>query len=422
MKLTRHSLKGVILKLREAHWQQNQNMLSTAIASIKKKITLSQTSKAPRYFNISLSLKIGFALVLLFTAFGNACLSYARMIRSGGDSWLAGDWLINYSGGFVRRGLFGEIFRTIFPNGQLGLWYLFIFQSCLYALMLFYFVRYLMKEKFSWVSIALICNPAAFAFVGWDTRAFARKESLGFVSLIVIAMAAQRVSNFSKSLKYLGVFCFIASIFMSEINAIMLPSVVYLLANSFRSGQHKARSIIEVSLISLTSLIALALTLVSPGTILQREIICGSLQEIGLNKELLCGGAISSIGATYREVQKILIEDLFPQYLGYLPLLVIATIPIFLTSWFRKNRFWVLFIFLFSAPLYSAVWDYGRLIHIFIIQITILVISKGTEEKTHYAWNPLSVILFVTLWGVPHYGYIAWGTNSALRLLESLFY
>jgi len=36
----------------------------------------------------------------------------------GGHGWVTGDWLINYSAGFIRRGLTGEIIFFISPTGE----------------------------------------------------------------------------------------------------------------------------------------------------------------------------------------------------------------------------------------------------------------------------------------------------------------
>jgi hypothetical protein len=360
-----------------------------------------------------------FALSLLFSAFGFSCLSYARQIQLGGSDWLTGEWLINYSSGFVRRGLVGEVYRNVFPEGQLGLWCLFIFQCSLYALLLSFFINYLIKVRFSWPSLALVCSPASFAFIGWDSSAFARKESLGFVSLVIIAIAAPRVSALGRIVKYVGLFFFIVSIFASEINFIMLPSVIYLLIHS-NTKLDKFQLLIKSSLVSVVSMFSLIFIIFARGSRLQGEEICESLTAIGLNKDTLCSGAISALGTPTQEIHSQLLSY-FPAYFGYLPLLLLAIIPILTTSWFRKNKLWVLLIFSFSLPLYFFGYDYGRWIHMFIVQITILIIFKGIELEKNFVWNSAAVTFFVTLWGIQHSGYIKWGTNSAFNTFEGVF-
>ena len=126
---------------------------------------------------------LGLALWLTISA-------YAAVVASGGGPYQTADWLISYAGGFVRRGLFGAIYLAVFPPGQAGLWVLFALQVLLYAIPIAYAVLWLTRSKCTWLGVALVCGPAAFAFVGWDTDGFARKESLGLTALTLLAIAA----------------------------------------------------------------------------------------------------------------------------------------------------------------------------------------------------------------------------------------
>src|SRR5664279_4125975 len=126
---------------------------------------------------------LGLALWLTISA-------YAAVVASGGGPYQTADWLISYAGGFVRRGLFGAIYLAVFPPGQAGLWVLFALQVLLYAIPIAYAVLWLTRSKCAWLGVALVCGPAAFAFVGWDTDGFARKESLGPTALTLLAIAA----------------------------------------------------------------------------------------------------------------------------------------------------------------------------------------------------------------------------------------
>lgn len=111
---------------------------------------------------------LGLALWLTISA-------YAAVVASGGGPYQTADWLISYAGGFVRRGLFGAIYLAVFPPGQAGLWVLFALQVLLYAIPIAYAVLWLTRSKYTWLGVALVCGPAAFAFVGWDTNGFVRR-------------------------------------------------------------------------------------------------------------------------------------------------------------------------------------------------------------------------------------------------------
>src|SRR5512146_2921331 len=52
------------------------------------------------------------ALVTLLIAYWGIVISIQRQYVL--DPWITGDWLVNYSDGFVRRGLVGEFSRRLY--------------------------------------------------------------------------------------------------------------------------------------------------------------------------------------------------------------------------------------------------------------------------------------------------------------------
>ena len=53
-----------------------------------------------------------FCIIVFFIIFS---LIFEKIFYSFINNWSLGEWLINYEGGFVRRGLFGQIFQ-IYEN------------------------------------------------------------------------------------------------------------------------------------------------------------------------------------------------------------------------------------------------------------------------------------------------------------------
>ena len=144
---------------------------------------------------------------------------------------MSGDWLINYAGGFVRRGLFGELFLTLAPVGPPGLWLLFALQVGCYVLVLAYCTQVLTRTRFSWSAIAMVCGPAVLPFIGWDTQGGFRKEILVFVILALLAWSRRNgASRAVAALLIAGSLPLWAlSVFSWESTAQLLPAVVYLL-------------------------------------------------------------------------------------------------------------------------------------------------------------------------------------------------
>ena len=96
------------------------------------------------------------------------------------------DWLINYEGGFVRRGLLGQIIFEIsnFFNIEISLIILY-FQIISYFLyfLLFFFIFLKIKTNFFWFII--IFSPVLFLYPIAELEALGRKDIL-VISLFLI--------------------------------------------------------------------------------------------------------------------------------------------------------------------------------------------------------------------------------------------
>ena len=93
------------------------------------------------------------------------------------------EWVINYQGGFVRRGLIGEIVYQISIFFDLNLRFCFlILQSFLY-LIYYYFIYKLLKDlKANYLIILVIFSPIFLIFPISELEAIGRKEVLIFLS------------------------------------------------------------------------------------------------------------------------------------------------------------------------------------------------------------------------------------------------
>ncbi len=99
--------------------------------------------------------------------------------------WTTSEWLINYQGGFTRRGLVGEI--LIQMNSFLSLKIrnlVYIFEIILLSTFYFYLINFLKRVEFTPLLILLIFSPLGFIFPVVETEAIARKEVLLFCLFI----------------------------------------------------------------------------------------------------------------------------------------------------------------------------------------------------------------------------------------------
>ena len=130
--------------------------------------------------NYKFILKIYISLVtflsLYFLAGVNVLTTYNAM----------SEWVINYQGGFVRRGLIGEIIFQISNFFGLNLRFCFlILQSFLY-LVFYYLVYDLLKNiKSNYFLILAIFSPVFIIFPIAELEAIGRKEVQIFITLLI---------------------------------------------------------------------------------------------------------------------------------------------------------------------------------------------------------------------------------------------
>lgn len=130
--------------------------------------------------NNKLFIKIYFSLIVFLTlyylAVRNSDLTYNAMT----------EWVINYQGGFVRRGLLGEVVFQISNLFNLNLRFSFlIFQSFLY-LIYYYLIYSLIKDlKLNYFILLSIFSPIFIIFPVAELEALGRKEILIFIALVI---------------------------------------------------------------------------------------------------------------------------------------------------------------------------------------------------------------------------------------------
>ncbi|CAN5225339.1 hypothetical protein BH09ACT5_BH09ACT5_17070 [soil metagenome] len=322
---------------------------------------------------------------------------------AGGDDYQSADWLINYGGGFVRRGLFGELFLAVTPPGSL--WLLFLVQALPYAVVFVFAVWMLRRDDFAWSTIALVCGPAALGFFGWDPGAGFRKEVLSYVvlALLVWAMAPGARRARVALLSAVALVVFALAVFSWETSALFLPAIVFVLLRP-RDGIPASallRRILAGAFVLLGAA-GLALGALFHGTEQTAAAVCQAVRDHGYTAARLCTGAIDAIGWTSQYTLASVAES-FPLYLGYLPLLVLALIPAVASAWIRQNRIWAVVIAGAFLPLFVIVTDYGRWIDMVVMALLFCIAASGRALSFSRLWTPLAVVLYVALWGLPHW-------------------
>ncbi len=359
---------------------------------------------------VTLLLRAAFAYLVLFVALTKAFSKYAEEIPFGGSPWSAGEWLVNYGGGFVRRGLFGELWLHLVPGGMTGVWALYVMQMSLLMLLVAYGVHALHRARYSWGSIALVCGPASIPFMGWGDSSF-HKEILPFVVMALLAWARGRSRRpFSIVVLVVVAFAvFVLAVLSWEASALMLPAVLYLLV---APGAPQPRlTVLRRSFAALFVVIGGVVAVVSTlvhGNAETAAAVCRSVREHGYAGVEICGavgvsgGGIEAIGwSSYKTTMDLAIA--FPTYAGFGVLIALALVPAVLSRWFRTNWGWALLIVIGLAPLYVVVTDYGRWTFMIVISLMICITADDATAADSPQWNWIAGIAYVSLWGMPHW-------------------
>ena len=220
------------------------------------------------------------------------------------NSWNVGEWLISYAGGFVRRGLPGQI--IYFVSSKFGIspilivWFLSIAALVSLAAVLFYFCKDLFKKSFL-LSQLIILAPIAEDY-------FVRKDSLivllyGLSLLAIKLFYKKKIGKVSCTL-FVNLFSIIAILSHESYGIWGLPSLVFIFYLIQRSKNKNFVSSIFLALLNLLpSILCFLLCWIFKGSINQSlsiheswQLLREILPSLGALDELEPKGAIAAIG------------------------------------------------------------------------------------------------------------------------------
>ena len=335
--------------------------------------------------------------VLFFSA------SYAIEIFHGGHAWKTGDWLINYSGGFVRRGLVGSAFVYLFNSEVYLLWALYFFKVAIYGLLFYCVISIYDSKDRSPYFVLLMLSPAYLLFPFYDMVGAFRKEILVFVIFALYCLFYVRRGVSGAVLMFLlMVFVLIGA--NHESAAFTSPFFMYMTYLSFRNGQLSRKEfILGVLGFALASLLLLLISNQYRGDDALVHSICQKLLETGMDPQI-CSGSIDWLADTPGEARLKVLNNIngFP----YLTLLGfgLAMMPAFFLGFWGKDNFYLFLISLIAfLPLFMFALDWGRWIYMYTFFISTIALSVGNECRL----NPSPVIgflgiIYLAVWSLPH--------------------
>ncbi len=304
--------------------------------------------------------------------------------------WRIGDWLINYQGGFVRRGLSGELTLLLSASSGIdpGFWIWSVQLAC-YLAFFGFSASLLTKQASLQPYLWLLFSPFLFAFQLHDHVGGYRKEVVHLAALAFVAWSAQRHDKRTFGIVAGAVLLLYPLAIMShELIAVYLPYVVVLFL--LRLGT-SLRTLAVTSLLLLPSIAAFGSALLHPGTEEHVAAICESLGQHA-PQDCTSDGAIAALRRTpafWMEAVRVRIatQNFLEIYAFVLGMSLLAFLPI------RRNLIpfrsgWSLALLLASAvgtcALFFVALDWGRFLYIHFVSLFLLSlagIGGGTSES-----------------------------------------
>lgn len=330
-----------------------------------------------------------------------------QLVSVGTDGFRIGDWLINYAGGPVRRGLVGSVLGAILPTAEAELIGLWVIQTALYAVIFGVAILWVLKmaEPGRWAMVFL--SPAFLLVSLADVEGTHRKEIITMAALALLGYAISRGRRVTTAVVASAVL-FAIGAFAHELNALLVAPFLILVWWAAKRGQlsQQAANLGMVAFAAATAA-GLLVGVAAPGTVEQQRAICVDLVARGFSPDV-CSGSIRHIGDSTTDALAD-VTQLLPDYLMYVPLAALAALPFLAVPWARLHWRTLLLATIGVLPLFVVAMDWGRWIALAVFIATVLTYvgarHDGGEPPRVAA---LVVVAYLVLWSLPHHGPSPW--------------
>ena len=329
------------------------------------------------------------------------------------------DWLINYQGGFVRRGLVGEFFFQIFKITSIRLDFIVLF--FIFAFYIFFYKNFyeiIKKIKFNFINLLLIFSPLSFLYPVMEQKVSGRKDVIFLFCLSFLCVYLRKIKF--EYQKYLIIFFSFFSLFSHTGFIFFIPFflIVFILSNKEQTFIFILRELIIICLSILFFLILiLNNTVIKDDSI---ELICNSISQF-VRDDCAYQGYISTL--TWSLERNIILKNelwIAENYNFYfLKVFIITFFPLLFifsfTTLIRYKNINVvlicLLLILLSFPLFYIGSDYGRYLHIIYLSFLMiyytalnnkLIITNTPKIKI---FKNLKIKLYVTYFIIFLYGF-----------------
>ena len=348
--------------------------------------------------------------------------------------WSTGDWLINYSSGFNRRGLIGELVFDIhrwFNINPVSV--VLRLRTFIYQIIFISFFIIAIKKRLGFVELVLAAAPWGLMFAIHDELAIARKEIIliACLSLFILLNIFKINDEESKNNSYPSInfiyllVCLPALVLIHE--GLFFFLQFFLLALLLFKGLNR-KALLTFLTPYCASIVALGACYVYRGDQHTVDALCTSLTNLGLDRSL-CDGAIANLGESGKDFSPRLVTTikLLPALIAVCLLTFVPLFAYGFLAFKQQNRKTVLLlsalVLIPTLPLYFMAADWGRWIHISASCLFLILLSTKEVDKIYFIRHPASLglvllafYLYVFEWKLSHYSgrydELQWFTNS----------
>ena len=365
-------------------------------------------------FNFLLNRNNFIILFFLFLILNYVFFNYRILFRENG--YILGDWLINYNGGFVKRGLIGHLFFNLSNKLNIPIIHLiFIFSSSIYIISTILFYKIIKKKLIINTVLIFILLPSTFLFNFFDPLTVGRKEILVILFFLIYYI------NLSNNSYLFKVIIYSLSVFILLSHEILFFQIPYLFLLRYLHLKKDIKYSFNIKdyyleiLIFFTCLILIFIIFYFTNSH-NNNLLCNSLSEVGINTQI-CYGAINDL--TVRSVFStlwpyFLERNYFFNYSLYILLTLSPLIYVYMItdnhSFKIKLNFLLIFCFTFSLIFIPRVNDWGRYLNLsFLIQF--LLFLKFIEINSNFKKYKIKlnkylklflILILISSWHMPH--------------------
>lgn len=334
------------------------------------------------------------------------------------DQWILGDWLIDYSAGFTRRGLLGEGVRQLEVVAGIDRLVATTILQITVLLSLAVLIAVLISSHQRGLTTLLLVASPAFVLFLLNPLGTMRKEILLWLLVAaVLVWSRSKKPLAGKAIPWVVAIVFPVLVMVHEAMLFYAGFVAVMMWLLVSEGTVAKRTAWVAGAVggALTA-IAGGVSLLWPTRPGVGAEICATLTGAGYS-DALCSGAIRFLDQdaafSMSRVTDVISDG---NYLAvYLPVVLLSSLPFFFVRWSKAMAAALTLSLAMTLPLFVVAIDWGRWIVMSVWLVTMLVlrfdgsphitvnqVTTATTTLRLGLATPLGVAAFATLWSVPH--------------------